>query len=106
MRVDISGPALRFVQRRGGDLYVWFTDLGDRSLLAHVGTTRPADREFIRQELPAGARLWLEAADLPEPSEIRIRRRPWPVGPIEATWVGGPGGELAPANITPGDGGL
>jgi hypothetical protein len=106
MEIDISRPAEAFIRKKGGDLYVWFGTLGGDSLFEHVATKRPASREFALHEAPGGIRLWLEVHPAPDPDEIRVRRRPWPMGPVEVTWVGGPGRELDPANITAGTSGF
>jgi hypothetical protein len=100
MRIDATRRASNFIRRKGGELFVWFGDAGGGSLLEHISTNRPTGREFVLHESTEGFRLWLEARDGIAPTEVRLRRRPWPLGPVEVTWEGGPGDELSSVNIT------
>ena len=99
MRIDASRPASDFIRKKGGDLFVWFGDAGG-DLLEHVSTKKPQGPLFERHDAPDGFRVWLEVLEGSAPDEIRLRRRPWPLGPIEVTWVGGPGPELDEVNRT------
>jgi hypothetical protein len=49
MEIDVSRAAAKFVQRRGGRLFVWFRDLGARSAFAtqHVSIAAPPDVDFV-----------------------------------------------------------
>src|SRR5262249_45413575 len=100
MRVVASRRASNFIRKKGGDFHVWFGEVGSGSLLVHSATRKPEGRIFRPYGSSEGFRVWIEAAEGIEPSEIQLRRRPWPLGPIEVTWMGGPGGELGPALIT------
>jgi len=73
--------------------------VGQCSLFEHVGTKRPAGRDFERHDALGEITVWLERGQAIAPTQIQLRRRPWPMGPIEVTWEGGPGGELGGANI-------
>jgi hypothetical protein len=103
MEIDASKLARSYLLRRGGDLYVWFGAVGKSgSLLQHVSTHRAPERKFERYE-SGGLSVWWDATRT-APKTISLRRRPWPLGPIEVTWEGGAGGELGDANITAGSG--
>jgi hypothetical protein len=87
MDVDVSAPARRFIAARGGALYVYFTDVGRSGwVFQRVKLARPADREFTLHESES-IRLWLDA-DFTAPATLKVRRRPWPVGPIQVTGTG------------------
>jgi hypothetical protein len=98
MQIDASRPAVDYIQRRGGHLFVWFGRMRDGSMFSHVRTEQPSGRVFDSHLGPDGIRVWFEREAGVEPVEIRIRRRPWPLGPIEVTWDGGPGGLRAPSD--------
>jgi len=97
MRIDASRLAVDYIRSKGGHLYVWYGRMGNGSLFARCGTARPPDRSFESHVGPEGIRVWFETDHDVEPVEVRIRRRPRPLGPIEVTWVGGPGSVKAPA---------
>jgi hypothetical protein len=70
VRVHASRRAHKLIERQGGAVYVWF----DGGLCA--STDRPADRHF--EEVSEGRfRLFADSA-LPDVSEIRFSRSPWP----------------------------
>jgi hypothetical protein len=98
MQIDASRPAVDYIRRKGGHLFVWFGRMRDGSLFAHVGTERPGGRQFESHVGPEGILVWFERETGLEPVEIRLRRRPRPLGPIEVTWAGGPGSLRAPSD--------
>jgi hypothetical protein len=91
MHIDASRFAVDYIRSKGGHLFVWYCRMGDGSLIAHVGTARPRGRNFESHVGPEGIVVWFETDHDVEPVEVRIRRRPRPLGPIEVTWLGGPG---------------
>jgi hypothetical protein len=97
MEIDASRFAVDYVRRKGGHLFVWFGRMRNGSMFAHVGTSRPLGRSFESHVGPEGIVVWFETDGGVEPLEVRLRRRPWPLGPIEVTWVGGPGSLKHPA---------
>ena len=96
IRIDASRLAVDYIRSKGGHLYVWYGRMGNGTLFAHSGTSRPPGRSFEFHLGPEGIQVWFEADHDVEPVEVRIRRRPRPLGPIEVTWVGGPGSVSAP----------
>jgi hypothetical protein len=97
MQIDASRFAVDYIRSKGGHLFVWFGRMGGGSMFIHVGTARPHGRSFESHLGPEGIVVWFETNQDVEPVEVRIRRRPWPLGPIEVTWVGGPGSFKHPA---------
>jgi hypothetical protein len=72
VRVHASRRAHKLIDRHGGAVCVWF----DGRLRA--STDRPADRRF--QEVSEGRfRLFVDSS-LPDLSEVRVTRSPWPSG--------------------------
>jgi hypothetical protein len=87
VQIDASEFAENFVERRGGRLYVWFEDVGRSPwVVQRVRFWQPDGVSFTRY--PAGKFDVYLQADLKPPGELRIRRRPWPVGPIDVTGTG------------------
>ena len=90
MDISISGPARRYISNHGGDLYISFDDAGSPLLYQRVTLSRPLDHEFVLHEVlhqSGPVRVWFDA-DLETPARLTIRRRPWPVGPIDVTGTG------------------
>src|SRR5689334_9643788 len=84
LEIDVSGPARRYISRRGGDVFVYVAGVGHSDwLVQHVKVSRPSSREFGLHEHD-GLRVWLDAAFAP-PARLTIRRAPWPIGPLEVT---------------------
>jgi hypothetical protein len=113
MDIDANAPATRLIERRGGKLYVWFKDVGNSPWATQqVAFHAPELVEFTRH-FGEGFELYLDSRFLP-PDKLTIRRRPWPVGPLEVAgtgagkgWAegGGGGGDGWPASHGGGDGG-
>ena len=85
MTIDVSGPARRYVESRSGQLFVYFRDVG-RWSTQRVATRRPDGVEFEEHDV-GSIRLWLQAGFAP-PALLKVRRRPWPLGPIEVLGTG------------------
>jgi hypothetical protein len=114
VEIDASAPASRLIERRGGKLYVWFGDLRNSPWATQrVAFRAPEDVDFSRYFGDA-FELYLDSRFAP-PGKLNIRRRPWPIGPIEVTgtgagdgWAdggGGGGGDGWPASHGGSDGG-
>lgn len=98
MEIDASAPAWRMIERRGGKLYVWFEDVGRSPwAMQRVAFREPRHVEFSR-DFAEGFELYLDRRFRP-PDTLTLRRRPWPIGPIDVRgmgagegWAGGDGG--------------
>jgi hypothetical protein len=98
--IDVSGPSRRYVESQGGDAFVFFRDIGSWTV-QRVATSRPDGIEF--DEHPVGSiRAWLQA-DFAPPERMKLRRRPWPFGPLDA-FGAGPGRSGALDGGSDGDG--
>jgi hypothetical protein len=86
MTIDISDRARQWIRKRGSNLYVWAADMKAGTAFQRVATMTPGDREFVSYRT-RDIVIWLDRGMRP-PEELRIRRRPWPLGPIEVLGTG------------------
>jgi hypothetical protein len=89
MRLVVSDPAAQVIGEQGGRLYVWpkrSRCCGGTTTLA-TATTRPADRDFRREDSSTSFELYLPTnlARLPEELHIDARGRS---RRIQAYWNG------------------
>jgi hypothetical protein len=114
MQIDASGPAERYIQSRGGRIYVWFSPVGDSPWSVQRVAFRPPPGIDFAAHFTGSMEVHLQA-DFNPPEELRLRRRPWPLGPIDVrgtgagnAWGDGGGGEGSgdwPTSHGGGDGG-
>ncbi len=84
MDVDVTGLAKWQIKRRGGQLWIWETPVGESGLgLIRTGSSAPFGIEFEAVDI-SGLRLWFER-DFPI-EEVTIG---WtPVTGFDVTWIG------------------
>jgi hypothetical protein len=87
VRIDATSWAAKYIQQRGGRLYVWFDEVGATHwTVQQVRFDAPDGVNFIQHHAD-GFDIYLQA-DFSPPTEVQVRRRPWPLGPIEVTGTG------------------
>jgi hypothetical protein len=98
MDIELSAPASRLIGRRGGKLYVWFRDLGASPWATQQVAFRAPENVDFTRHFGEGVELYLDSRVAP-PDKLTIRRRPWPIGPIDVAgtgagegWMDGGGG--------------
>src|SRR5262249_52837017 len=87
VEIDVSTAAARFTAGRGGRLYVWFAPVGRGPWsVQRVGFRAPAGVDFT--SYPFRSIDVNLQGDFNPPEGLFVRRRPWPIGPIEVTGTG------------------
>jgi hypothetical protein len=87
MEVTVSDAARSFIEGRGGRLYVWFAPVGRCAFsVQRVSFRIPDGVEFERHHVE-NLELFLQA-DFAAPERLAVRRRPWPIGPIQVSGTG------------------
>ena len=85
--MSISSAARRYISNHGGDLYISFDDAGRSGwLFQRVTVSRQPGHDYVLHQ-DGLVRVWLDA-DVEAPASLTIRRRPWPMGPIDVTGTG------------------
>lgn len=107
----MSDAARSFIEARGGRLYVWFSPLGRSPFSAQRASCRAPNGVEFDQHRVGSVDVFLQA-DFEPPEELTVRRRPWPIGPIEVigtgagqAWGGGSEGGAGWPTHHGGDGG-
>ena len=86
MEVRVSRRARRYIEWRGGQVFVWFSPLG-RDLFQHVSTRRPRAISFTRHRAD-GFNVFLQA-DFDPPETLEFTKLLWPFGlEVVGTGVG------------------
>jgi hypothetical protein len=89
VRVIASDGAVRLIEERGGDLYIWLRTARCCGGLTQLRTSAapPAGRVFRRAETDAPFRLFVpeRLGRLPDKLEVEVRRFP---RRVEAYWDG------------------
>jgi hypothetical protein len=107
MEITATDAATRLIQDRGGNVYVWFDDIGKSDwLMQRVAFEAPHGVEFRRYHAD-GFELHLDE-QFTAPERIEIQRHPWPFRGLEVTGTGAGGaatGDSGGGGSWPGHGG-